>query len=358
MTEGEENAGSLQGASNSPEPGRWLMRLQPRVAQLEARPLGRGQRSGLRSRPSCRVPHPSDWVPVPFKAPQLLPGRHRHVSSPLRAFVLMEMITPANWLPAMPRTRAAETPRGRRTSRHVPPGIRRPESRLTGVGVGLHRVPTKSRPPADMVSGFRHVFVLVMMTDHATGPARMWQRSPTRAPLLAYKVGARLATRLACPPWGPSPVHEERTDRDRRRASRGTGLDLRLRRLPNFSPAITDTARGPFRALVLVEMITPGNCCPATPRMLAAETPPPAPEPTLRSLEDLERAGPGAAGVGQARNSIARPRSHSQDPQAGARCDPGAGPLAGFTANPVARSSSGGSSPLVRPAHARRGVAG
>jgi hypothetical protein len=44
----------------------------------------------------------------------------------------------------------------------------------------------------------------------------------------------------------------------------GTGLDLRLRRLPNFSPAITDTFRGPFRALVLVKMITPGTCYPAT----------------------------------------------------------------------------------------------
>jgi hypothetical protein len=187
----------------------------------------------------------------------------------------------------------------------------------------------------------------------------MWRRSPTRAPLLAYKVGTRLATGLACPRWGPSPLHEERTDRDRRRASRGTGLDLRLRRLPNFSPAITDTFRGPFRALVVVvKMITPGTCSPAMPRMPAAETTPPSPDTTLRSLEDLERARPGAAGIGQARKSIARPKAHSQDPQAGARCDPGAGPVARSAAGPMALSSSGGSLPVVRAAHARGGVAG
>jgi hypothetical protein len=94
------------------------------------------------------------------------------------------------------------------------------------------------------------------------------------------------------------------------------------------------------------------------PRMPAAETPPPSPDTTLRSLEDLERAGPGAAGIGRARNSIARPKAHSRDPKAGTRCDPGAGPLAGSAAEPMARSSSGGFSPIVRPAHARGGVAG
>jgi len=101
-------------------------------------------------------------------------------------------------------------------------------------------------------------------------------------------------------------------------------------------------------------MSTPGACSPAMPRMPAKETPPPSQDTALRSLEDLERAGPGAAGTGQARNSIAR----SRDPKAGARCDPGAESLAGSLAGPMARSSSDGSSPVVRPANSRRGVAG
>src|SRR4029453_13359162 len=81
------------------------------------------------------------------------------------------------------------------------------------------------------------------------------------------------------------------------------------------------------------------------------------PDTRLRSLTDLERAGPGAAGMGQARNSIARPMTNSQDPKAGARCDPGAEPPTGSAAGPMARSSSSGSCPVVRPAHAPSGVA-
>jgi hypothetical protein len=137
----------------------------------------------------------------------------------------------------------------------------------------------------------------------------------------------------------------------------GTGLDRRLRRLPNFSPASTDTVGRSFRALVQVAMITSGTCCPAIPRTQAVRSRPPSPDTMPRSLEDLERAGPGATGIAQARNSIARRKARAQDPNGEAR-DPAAEPPAGSLVNSLARSSSGGSSPVVRPAHARRGVAG
>ena len=189
----------------------------------------------------------------------------------------------------------------------------------------LASVPTESpRNPDPQVTwfGLRHVFVLVEMTDarlrlpacgctrQRGGSGRPHGRRRTRhreAHLPRTRgSGARGADRS-----GPA------------QNDSGRALDLRLQRLPDFSPASTDTLGRLFRALVLVEMITPGTCSPAMPRMPAAETPPPSPAPTLRSLEDLERAGPRAAGIGQARNSIARPKAHSQDPQGGARCDQG-----------------------------------
>jgi hypothetical protein len=222
-------------------------------------------------------------------------------------------------------------------------------------------VPTESpRNPDPQVTwfGLRHVFVLVEMTDAPTALARMGRRSPTPSAAACPQGRCSTRHRAGLPSLGPESVARGADRSGATQSVSGTGLDLRLRRLPNFSPAITDTFRGPFRALVLVKMITPGTCSPAMPRMPAAETPPPSPDTTLRALEDLERAGPGAAGIGQARNSIARLKAHSRDPKAGARCDPGAGPMAGSAAGPMAQSSSGGSSPVVRRAHAPRGVAG
>jgi hypothetical protein len=105
-------------------------------------------------------------------------------------------------------------------------------------------------------------------------------------------------------------------------------------------------------------MTTLGTRSRAMARTQAAESLLPSPDTTLRSLMDPERAGPGAARNTQARNSIARAKAHTEDPTAGARCDPGAGPLAGSVAASIARSSSDGSSPVVLPADAQRGVAG
>jgi len=191
------------------------------------------------------------------------------------------------------------------------------------------------------------------MTDRATalapcGRARQRERrsSPARSALDSPPVRLALpGARVRCTGSRPIGTGAERL---------GTGLDLPLRRLPNLSPASPATVGRMFRALVKVKMSTPGACSPAMPRMPAEETPPPSPDTALRSLEDLDRAGQGAAGTGQARNSIAR----SRDPKARARCDPRAESLAGSLAGPMTRSSFGGSSPVVRPAHGPRGVAG
>ena len=185
----------------------------------------------------------------------------------------------------------------------------------------------------------------------------MWLRSPTRAPSsLARSVLDSPPARLVLPER-PSLVHEAWTDRDRSERL-GTALCLHLRKLLDFSPTATDTVRRPFPALVLVHMIMPRSCSSAMLCARAAGSRPPSPDKALRSLEDPERAGPGAAGIGQARNSIPWPKARSGAPKAAARCDPGAESLAGSVAGPMARSSSGGSSPVARPAHARRGVAG
>jgi hypothetical protein len=105
-------------------------------------------------------------------------------------------------------------------------------------------------------------------------------------------------------------------------------------------------------------MITPGTCCPAAPRTQAARSQRPSPDKALRCLGGPRGARSGAGGIGQARNSIAQPKARSDAPKAAARCDPGAEPPAGSVAGPMARSSSGGSPHFIRPAYARRGVAG
>jgi hypothetical protein len=189
------------------------------------------------------------------------------------------------------------------------------------------------------------------MTDHPTVLTRMRPCSPTRAPSspatwVLNSPPGRLAYR-----GSSSPAHEERSDRGRCSASRAGGLDLRLRRLPHFSPALSVTVRRPFRALVRVEMITPRICSPAVLRT-------PSPETTRRCLEKPEPAGRGAAGISRT-PELDRPAEGTlRCSKSGGCCDPGAEPLAGSAAGSMARSSSGGSSPVVRPAHAPRGVAG
>jgi hypothetical protein len=236
---------------------------------------------------------------------------------------------------------------------HVPWGDPAPGSRLKGAGVGPTESPQNPDPQLTWF-GLRHVFVLVEMTDHATALARIWAALANASAVPRPQGRRSTRHRAGLPSLGPE-SGARGVERSGPGAGRlGTGLDLRLRRLPNFSAASPATVGRLFRALVKVKMSTPGTCSPATPRMPAEETPPPSPDTALRSLEDLERAGPGAAGTGQARNSIAR----SRDPKARARCDPRAESLAGSLAGPMARSSSGGSSPVVRPAHGPRGVAG
>jgi len=205
--------------------------------------------------------------------------------------------------------------------------------------------------------GLRHVFVLVKMTDDLTALGRMWLRSPTRAPSSLARSVLELATGQTCPPRTPE-SGARGVDRSGPAGASRDGSLPALRGLPSFSPAATDTVRRLFRAVVLVEMITPRSSPPAMLCTRAAGSQPPSPDNALRSLEDPERAGPGAAGIGRARNSIARPKARSEAPQARDRCDPGAEPLAGPAAGPMARSSSGGSCPVVGPAHAPGGVAG
>ncbi len=91
---------------------------------------------------------------------------------------------------------------------------------------------------------------------------------------------------------------------------------------------------------------------------MAAETPPSSLDATLPCPGDPERGGSGPVGLAQARKRIPRTKALSENPKRGARLDPHAEPLAGSLALPIAGSSSGGSSPLVRAAHARGRVAG
>jgi len=88
------------------------------------------------------------------------------------------------------------------------------------------------------------------------------------------------------------------------------------------------------------------------------ETPPPSLFATLRCLRDPECAGLGPVGIAEARHLIVRQEALSEDPKTWARRDPAAEPEADSLAKPTARSSSGGSSPVVLPAYALRGVAG
>jgi hypothetical protein len=106
-----------------------------------------------------------------------------------------------------------------------------------------------------------------------------------------------------------------------------------------------------------MEMITPETFSPVRPREPAAEPPPSSLDATPHCCGDPERAGSGPVEIAQARESIPRQKALAENPRTVARLDPHAEPLAGSLAGPIARSSSGGSSPLVRPAHARGGVA-
>jgi hypothetical protein len=91
---------------------------------------------------------PDRTLTCAFKAPQLLPGRHRHGSSPFRAFVRMEMLTPGLLASDASHAGGGDGPAVAGQVAHSL-GIRRPESRLRGRRP--HRIPTESRPPGDMV---------------------------------------------------------------------------------------------------------------------------------------------------------------------------------------------------------------
>jgi hypothetical protein len=69
-------------------------------------------------------------------------------------------------------------------------------------------------------------------------------------------------------------------------------------------------------------------------------------------------AGITLAGITQIPNQGTSPELRTERSKAGVRCHPEAQPPAESVARPVAASSSGGHSPLVRPAHARRRFAG
>lgn len=110
--------------------------------------------------------------------------------------------------------------------------------------------------------------------------------------------------------------------------------------------------------LYWMEMTTLGTCWRVTARTRAAESVLLSPYTAPRSVTDPERAELRAVGVAKARKSIARAKARHEDPRTGARRDPGAESLAGSLAHPVAGSSSGVFSPVVRPAHAACAVAG
>ena len=136
-----------------------------------------------------------------------------------------------------------------------------------------------------------------------------------------------------------------------------TRPDLRLSKAPQFLPGHYRHASTPFLAFVPVEMPTPRTRLSEGPRRPAADTPPPSPRTAQRAVESPERSGPGTAGIDQALTSSAPCNALREDANTGTHRDPGAQPLASPLANPIAESSSGESSPVVRPAHDGRGVA-
>jgi hypothetical protein len=154
---------------------------------------------------------------------------------------MMEMITPGNWSPAMPRTPAADTPP--RSPDKSPRSLGDPAARNRALRA-LASVPTESpRNPDRQVTwfGLRHVFVLVEMTDarprlhHVAALANASAAPP-------HVVGARLATGLACPP------RATRVQRTKRWPDSGPAQSVPERRvngalgkLPNSSPPATDT---------------------------------------------------------------------------------------------------------------------
>jgi hypothetical protein len=71
-----------------------------------------------------------------------------------------------------------------------------------------------------------------------------------------------------------------------------------------------------------------------------------------------QSAGTTLTGITQIPNQGTSPELRTERSKAGVRCPPEAQPSAESVARQLAASSSGWSSPVVRPAHARRRVAG
>lgn len=141
-------------------------------------------------------------------------------------------------------------------------------------------------------------------------------------------------------------------------AERPGGLDQRLRGLPNLSPRRHRPGWRPVpRVLVRVATITVRNLLPSDALHAGGEVSTSVAGHDATFLRKARAHRDGGGRDGSSREPDRRAEGSLQVSKAGARCDPGAQPPAGSSAGPPARSSSGGSSPVVRPAHARRGGA-